>query len=77
MFFQPNPCGHSPYVTSTLTRRWGWLLWTCLAFIKCAFRMCSMLLEILAFELYTSPLSVQALPSRSCLSYVSYATTTA
>jgi hypothetical protein len=25
-FFRPNPCGHSPYVTSPLTRRWGCLL---------------------------------------------------
>jgi hypothetical protein len=27
-----NPCGNSPYVTSSLTRRWGCLLWRCLAF---------------------------------------------
>jgi hypothetical protein len=32
-----------------------------------------MLLKILPFVLYTSPLSVQAWQSRSCLSYVSYA----
>jgi hypothetical protein len=25
-FFQLNPCGHSPYVTSSLTRRWVCLL---------------------------------------------------
>jgi hypothetical protein len=37
----------------------------------------SMLLKILPFALYTSPLSVQVLQSRSCLYYVSYATTAA
>jgi hypothetical protein len=31
-FFQLNPCDHSPYVTSSLTRRWVCLLWICLAF---------------------------------------------
>jgi hypothetical protein len=38
-----------------------------------------LLLKILPFALYlfTCPLSVQALHSRSCLSYVSYATTAA
>jgi hypothetical protein len=25
-FFQLNPCGHSPYVTSSLTRKWVCLL---------------------------------------------------
>jgi hypothetical protein len=34
-----------------------------------------MLLKIVPFALHTSPLSVQALQRRSCLSYVSYATT--
>jgi hypothetical protein len=32
LFFQLNPCGHSPYVTSSLTRRWVCLLLICLAF---------------------------------------------
>jgi hypothetical protein len=31
-FFRLNPCGHSPYVTSSLTRRWVCLFWICLAF---------------------------------------------
>jgi hypothetical protein len=31
-FFQLNPCGNSPYVTSSLTRRWVCLLWICVAF---------------------------------------------
>jgi hypothetical protein len=33
--------------------------------------LCSMVLKILPFSLYTSPVSVQALQSRSCLSYTS------
>jgi hypothetical protein len=33
-----------------------------------------MLLKILPFALYTSPLSVQALQCRSCLSYICYDT---
>jgi hypothetical protein len=36
-----------------------------------------MLLKILPFALYTNPLSIQALKSKSCLPYVSYATTAA
>jgi hypothetical protein len=32
----------------------------CLALFKCTYRTYSMLLKILAFALYTSPLSVQA-----------------
>jgi hypothetical protein len=31
-FFQLNSCANSPYVTSSLTRRWGCLLLICLAF---------------------------------------------
>jgi hypothetical protein len=31
-YFQLNPCGNSPYVTSSPTRRWVCLLWICLAF---------------------------------------------
>jgi hypothetical protein len=31
-FFQLNLCDNSPYVTSSLTRRWVCLLWICLAF---------------------------------------------
>jgi hypothetical protein len=31
-FFSTEPCGNSPYVTSSLTRRWVCLLWVCLAF---------------------------------------------
>jgi hypothetical protein len=33
-FFQLNSCGNSPYITSSLTRRWVCLLWICLAFRK-------------------------------------------
>jgi hypothetical protein len=34
-FFQLNPYGHTPCVTSSLTRGWDCLLWICLAFVKC------------------------------------------
>jgi hypothetical protein len=33
-FFELNPSGNSPYVTSSLTRRWVSLLWICLAFCQ-------------------------------------------
>jgi hypothetical protein len=60
----------SPYVTSSLKRRWVCLLWICLAFhqvYKCAY---TMLFKILPFALQISPLSVQALQNISCLCYV-------
>jgi hypothetical protein len=75
IFCKMKPCGHSPYVTVSLTRGWVCLLWMYLAF-KCTFRTYSMLLQILPFALHTSPLPVEALQNRSCLSYVSYPTTT-
>jgi hypothetical protein len=61
---QLNPYRISPYVTASLT--------TCV----CQGTYCTyiMLLKILPFALYTSPLSVKNLQSISCLSYVSYAT---
>jgi hypothetical protein len=34
VFFSLNPCGHSPYVTSYLTRGWVRLLWICLTFCQ-------------------------------------------
>jgi hypothetical protein len=63
--------------TSFLNRGWGCFLWIGFVFVKCTYRTYSMLLKILPCALYTSLLSVQALQSRSCLSYLSYATTTA
>jgi hypothetical protein len=75
--FSTEPFGQSPYVNSFLTRRWVCLLWICLAFVKSTYRTYSVLLPIPPSALYTSPLSVQALQTRSCLSYVSYATTAA
>jgi hypothetical protein len=65
--FHLKPCGHSPYVTS-LTRKWICLVWIGFTFVKCTYRTYSVLLKILHCALYTSPLSVQALQSRSCLS---------
>jgi hypothetical protein len=63
-------CGNSPYVTSSLMRRWVCLLWIGFAFVKCTYRTYSMLLKILPSALCRSPLLVQTLQSRSCLSYV-------
>jgi hypothetical protein len=37
-FLQLNPFGHSPYVTSSLTRRWVCLLWIGFPFVKCTYR---------------------------------------
>jgi hypothetical protein len=48
-------------------RGWVCLLWIGFAFIKCMYRTYSMLLKNLPCVLYTNPLSVQALQSRSCL----------
>jgi hypothetical protein len=51
-FFSPlDPCGHSPYVTSSLMRRWVW------PFVKRTYRTYGMLLKILPCALYTSPVS--------------------
>jgi hypothetical protein len=57
-FLQLNPCGHSYYVTSSLRKGWICLLWIVWSFVKCTYLTYSMLLKILAFALYTCPLSV-------------------
>jgi hypothetical protein len=75
IFMPLNPYGHSPCVTSSLTRRWVCLSWIGATFIKSTYCTYSKILKILPCALYTSPLSVQALESRSCLSYMSYAAT--
>jgi hypothetical protein len=72
-----TPCGHSPYVTSSLTRIWVCLLCIAWPFVKCTYRTYHMLLKIIPFALQTSPLSGQALQIRTCLSYVSYVITAA
>jgi hypothetical protein len=57
-FLQLNPCSHSPYVTSSLTRGWVCLLWIGLTFVKCTYRTYSMLLKILPFwTIYKSSVS--------------------
>jgi hypothetical protein len=59
IFFQLNPCGHSPYVTSSLWREVGFLSYEyAWPFVKCMYHTYSMLLK--------SPLSVQALQYMSC-----------
>jgi hypothetical protein len=51
-FLQLTPCGHSPYVTSSLTR-WVCLLWIGLVFFfKRTYRTNRMLLKIIPFALY-------------------------
>jgi hypothetical protein len=66
-FFQLNPCGHCLNVTFYLTSGSVCLLWIGLAIVKCTYRTYSMLLKLLPCALYASPLSVQALQSRSHL----------
>jgi hypothetical protein len=66
-FFQLSLCDNSPYVSPLwwedgfVSYKYAW------PFIKRTFRTCSMLLKILPFALHTSPLSVLALQSGSCL----------
>jgi hypothetical protein len=47
IFLQLNRCGHSPCVTSFLTRGRVFLLWIGLAFVKCTYLIYIMLLKIL------------------------------
>jgi hypothetical protein len=54
LFFRLNPCGHTPNVTSSPTRGWVCLLWIGLAFVKCTYRIYSMLLKSLSFVLTNS-----------------------
>jgi hypothetical protein len=74
LFWRLNRSGYNPYVTFSLTGRWICLLWTCLAFVKCTYRTYNMLSKFRPCALYTCSLSVQAFQSRSCLSYLSWAT---
>jgi hypothetical protein len=75
-FFQLNPCGHSPYVISSLMRS-GFVFYEyAWPSVKCTYCTYRMLLKILPFVLYTGPLPVQALQSRLFPFYVSYATMT-
>jgi hypothetical protein len=48
-FFQLNSCGNSPYVASSLTRRWVVSHEYAWYFVKCTFHTCSMLLNISSF----------------------------
>jgi hypothetical protein len=79
-FFQLDPCGYSPCVTSSLTRGWVSLLWIGFVFVKRTYRTCSysMLLKIVPYALYIKVLC----QSRICraeqvMSALSYATTAA
>jgi hypothetical protein len=58
-FFRLNASGHGPYVISFLTRGWFVPCGYAWPFVKCMYYPYSMLLKILPFALYTSPLSVR------------------
>jgi hypothetical protein len=59
-FFKLSPCGNSPYVKSSLTRRWVCFLWIWWPFVKRTHRTYSTLLKILPFALYTTSESLKA-----------------
>jgi hypothetical protein len=73
-FFPPklNPCGISPYVTSSLTRIWVCLLWICLAFRQCTFRTNNMLLKNSCF--FATHKSCQHRLYRADHAYLTYLT---
>jgi hypothetical protein len=76
--FQLNSCGNSPYITSSLNRKISLPLIDMLGLSPSAhFAHTACYWKILSLPLHAGPLPVQALPSRLCLSYVSYATTAA
>jgi hypothetical protein len=68
-FFATEPLRSSPYVTSSLTRGWVCLLWIGLAFVKCKYRIYSILLTILLLH-YILVLC----PSRLCKAEHAYLT---
>jgi hypothetical protein len=72
LIFTLNQCGLGPYGTSSQTRANEKYL----AFVRCKYHTSSTILKMLSFtvRVYTSPLSVQALQYRPCLSYLSYTT---
>jgi hypothetical protein len=53
-----------------LWRKMGCSIMNMLGLVKCVYRTHKILLKILSFLLYTSPLSVQTLERRLCLSYL-------
>jgi hypothetical protein len=55
-FFQLNSCCDSPYVRSSLMKRWVCILWICLAFCQ-VYISHSILLKILPFALHRSSVS--------------------
>jgi hypothetical protein len=61
-FLHLNPCGHSPYVMSTLTRGWVCLFWIGFAFVKSTYRIYSIDLrgygKCLCFPRKVSPIKV-------------------
>jgi hypothetical protein len=65
--FQLSPCGHSPYITSSLTTWCVRLVWACFTFVTCTYRTYNMLLKIRPCTVRTNALPVRALQSTPCL----------
>jgi hypothetical protein len=76
-FFQLNSCDNIPNISSSLTKDCIFLYWIRLAFRQMYISHIEHVTEIPTFALQTSPMWVQALQSRPCLTYVSCATTAA
>jgi hypothetical protein len=70
LFFQLNFCCNGLYVTSSMTKRWAYLLWICFTFRQVYISSYSMLFKIIPFALYKSLISLQALQRRS--SYLTF-----
>jgi hypothetical protein len=70
---QLNPCGHSLYVTSSLTRKWVCLLWTCLAFLSSVSHIQHAIENSSLCTIYKSPVSpgfvMQIMPILCILCY--------
>jgi hypothetical protein len=72
--FQLNPCGHSPYVTSSLMRGWICLLWICLALSSVRITHTACYWKFFLLHYIQVLCQSRLLQSWSCLSYLSYAT---
>jgi hypothetical protein len=75
-FSQPNAFDHSPYVTSSCTRKWGCLLWICQASSSVRIAHVACYWKFLLCTIHKSSVNV-GFAKQTCLSYVSYATTAA
>jgi hypothetical protein len=67
---QINPCGHSPYITPSLTRKWVCFLTISVAFVNCTQHTYSMLLKFVLCALHIGPVSVQT--CNADIDYITY-----